>query len=1835
MKTDDKFYKEPQQELFSEGGSVTKYENGAVASSNVYDVSSVEQFVSKLMSEIKAPYVRAGHTTLGNRNNISVYLTLSLDRREKWKKGMLENSNYAKFRIDPNGIIEKISGNLPNFKRGLATSEQNVIEKINSFIQSPEKYEEGANIEIQTPYHPASEVCESLNTLVPTSMASELRVFNDGLKAFIQNKYNMSVAEFVAMKLHYNSVDDLCYDPKPDEFGKKIIRFAEEQIDAIATAIYSHEERGDAIIIADQTGVGKGRTAAGIIRYAILDKGVVPFFFTEKKHLINDIYRDLIDIGFDAGIIEKKLTKGTLDKKDWSENEIIDFIIEDIESTNDVIVDYTFPENFNIDWLKKYKSMTDDTIMGDKKKGLFTYQQIDDIMQELVDLYTTKIVSEGREVIDYIEVPQHIIKQQEDIAKKEGKIRVKPFFPNNKEIVDKNGNIIYDKLKDSEIKKILGYKRGIKPGTKKEGWVYDYDQNMDNIVLPKEFKLFVVPYSQVQIMEEDVGSSTRIAPKIRFFQKYATNSVIILDEAHTASGGKPESPSNTFKVLTDLIGRSAMTTYLSATYAKRAINMPLYAIATSMKESGLSNAEMIMTFQEGDTALQEAVSAELTRNGQLLRREKQIQGKSDYYYVYDGIDDIGTQQRLRMDSVAALFREVRIFQDDVHSIIKEYRKKRPSKDDFTPPRLVGSKEEIEKHRSIRALTFQMFNFFLLGLKIKQTVTYTLEKLNNGIKPVITVANTLESALKNMPKSFMTNDEKDRYKVGDTINNDFNLYIAYLLFYTMRWKKMVEVVDDDGEKILQPKIIYVLDDNENELSDIIKNSLLSRYTDLLSRILATPTGVSVAPIDEIKRRIKEKGFSINEITGRQLEVVFDGDNYSKGIISKREIKDTTTLVRDFNENKVDSLIINQSGAVGISMHARPVGRATIVYPVAKQEIEINGQKVIEESGWPTSLENEKEVKKRAMIVTQMELDINKEVQKLGRINRTGQVYPPEFTYIISTIPSESRLTALMERKLRSLSANVSSNQEQSAYLFESDDFFSKIAIIPFNETMKDLGINIQAPEGEQGVQFIKDYTKMLYFSDYDLQRNFYDTFSRRLNEEIARLKKDGLFTGKITKKDYKAKTIEKYPFYIGNEKARTSFGRHSFLEKAAIVEYVSKNTDRDVDSTIVSKSNLAQEDGTTIPYVKLEQYKSQAKKDLESFISKKKSVVKENEKRLIELIKGKQELKKQKEEEYKKYGNVSEILSVEKRLVEIDDKLGELKVAVADAMENNPGKLVELSSEMSTLKEEQKTLREKLDSFGEYKSIKSEAKVIEREVSQLDKDIDSLEKDITNYQEEEKKYTEFLKDIAVQVDRIGSVVTLTKYEEVESYETETGEVSLEVQKFIYKDVSSYKAVITGVRFPHYQFNIIPSNVDFSFMSVTESTTIPYSQIFPKITEEQASKGKKSVYEIKQEYPDYKEKITIKEKDGTKTETNIWNNIAKETYTGVDKTKWFVAGSVLKSFTLSKQNGLNGEILKFTMQNNIDRIGIEITNKVDKSNPNKSTYTELDRRYDPDTGYDYLVYFDGNMFNIENLMIDYVYYYLFTRLYELNRTRDTNLDYFDFNVNDDTCFVFQISSRFGITAVVLRPSYYLLRESIDLFEKIETEYQTNITQLDKQELISNTEVELVTTSMLYANIYASMLNNLGVDIDESNFEISDKSDMFPNVTPITLPKSKKDKPKIKAYGQDIFYTIFPIDLAQIQVEISVNGGIEYAHKLKMSMDNFLELSKNLEERNQKPTFSISNKFFATQKHLYLLEQFVDKMTDTQDTGNEIDFITPAEGEKEKEISIMIDNLVKILA
>jgi hypothetical protein len=128
----------------------------------------------------------------------------------------------------------------------------------------------------QVAYTPGSSA-PSVGTLVPRAMRDSVQKSLERVQAAVGD-----LDAFVAQKLEYDPLELAGY-------------FSAEQVDALALAIYNAEQ-GRGFIIGDQTGIGKGRVVAGMIRYA-LRSGKVPIFVTEKPNLYADMIRDLDDIG--------------------------------------------------------------------------------------------------------------------------------------------------------------------------------------------------------------------------------------------------------------------------------------------------------------------------------------------------------------------------------------------------------------------------------------------------------------------------------------------------------------------------------------------------------------------------------------------------------------------------------------------------------------------------------------------------------------------------------------------------------------------------------------------------------------------------------------------------------------------------------------------------------------------------------------------------------------------------------------------------------------------------------------------------------------------------------------------------------------------------------------------------------------------------------------------------------------------------------------------------------------------------------------------------------------------------------------------------------------------------------------------------------------------------------------------------------------------------------------------------------------------------------------------------------------------------------------------------
>jgi C-terminal domain on Strawberry notch homologue/P-loop containing NTP hydrolase pore-1 len=140
---------------------------------------------------------------------------------------------------------------------------------------APDPDLEGNNF--QAPYEAICAIGQA-STMVPRNLNGATR---EALARIAHAKGN--VAEWVAAELGM-TLEQLSE------------RLSPEQADGVAMAIYAEERNNRACLIADQTGIGKGRCISAMMLRAVL-RGQKVFFLTEREINFSDIVRDLRDIG--------------------------------------------------------------------------------------------------------------------------------------------------------------------------------------------------------------------------------------------------------------------------------------------------------------------------------------------------------------------------------------------------------------------------------------------------------------------------------------------------------------------------------------------------------------------------------------------------------------------------------------------------------------------------------------------------------------------------------------------------------------------------------------------------------------------------------------------------------------------------------------------------------------------------------------------------------------------------------------------------------------------------------------------------------------------------------------------------------------------------------------------------------------------------------------------------------------------------------------------------------------------------------------------------------------------------------------------------------------------------------------------------------------------------------------------------------------------------------------------------------------------------------------------------------------------------------------------------
>lgn len=689
---------------------------------------------------------------------------------------------------------------------------------------------------------------------------------------------------------------------------------------------------------------------------------------------------------------------------------------------------------------------------------------------------------------------------------------LRPFvFGSAKEaaITDSDGKVVFALPSKSEVKRVLDY-------IEKNG------------KLPDEYDYVLTTYSQVsngvyEFDENGARKEKKLAKGKTFgaaalsgqrrrdaIEKLMGNAYLILDESHTAGGNSGQG--NYFQ---HIIQKAKNVTFFSATFAKRPDNMPIYALRTAMNDGGMKSSDLIDAVKRGGATLQEIMSQTLTQCGQMIRRERDMTGVTIDWKAIDDPERV-QEQREQYDSIIGLFNDIINFQK---KYVTDYVDKR--NDELAEIQAsIGIKKGTAalgiKNQPFASKAFNTVQQVLLSLKAKSAAERAIDYLKQGMKPVIALNNTNESQTGNLALG----EEMDAPDLGTSLKKG----LEGTLRYTQKDAK------DNSESG------YI------KLSDL-GDEAVEAYHELEKKIEQTSTGLSLSPIDVIKNELQKAGYKVGELTGRQTEFVYNDNGTVTKV--KRADTDKKKLARDFNDGKIDALILNKSAATGISLHASS---------------------------------KYKDQKKRVMIVAQQQLDVNDEVQMRGRIDRTGQVARGAYEYVVSLIPAEQRLLMMFKAKLKSLDANTTSSQKSKfnemevaditnkygdkvvrEYMAEHLDLYARMAD-PFGwekthgddlsridpQTLVASGSGVG--DGEAGADASKLLGRMALLRVSEQEKMLQEIGELYANE-IQRLNEMGENDLEITELPLKAKTLHKEVWKQGAEPGGdNAFADNTYIEK---------------------------------------------------------------------------------------------------------------------------------------------------------------------------------------------------------------------------------------------------------------------------------------------------------------------------------------------------------------------------------------------------------------------------------------------------------------------------------------------------------------------------------------------------------------------------------------------------------------------------------------------------------------------------------------------------------------
>lgn len=622
----------------------------------------------------------------------------------------------------------------------------------------------------------------------------------------------------------------------------------------------------------------------------------------------------------------------------------------------------------------------------------------------------------------------------------------------------------------------------------------DLDAAIKSGRVEDDVDLVVTTYSQLQRAIEK-------NPKARLLGSICRdNAMLLMDEAHVAAG-----ESNIGLSMTECVASADAVLYASATPLKGVDNFNIY---NKIFPASVDLKTLPETLKTGGEALMEAISANMSRDGALIRREHDFSNLT--------FDTVFPNKLLKSrnvdlaDRASEIYSQMSFLAGDVKRKVgilnKEFVK------DFESIPLSardGSRMQAASF-NFGSRLYNLNRQFLLGIKIDQAIEQGIDDLEQGRKPVWAVENTGAS---------LTQELIDRRFGLDVLTEKMKAVRAQPESEA-RSAELAELSEQYSQGLagaVLPELPQFRDLLEIMLDRLDVITVTGRYGDVTKEPITDEKFLAgmeklreqirefpdlpLTAIDAIHDRMASAGYNMAEVSGRTMSLSRRPDGQFD--VNYHPKPNGVEQVAGFQSGKYDGIVITRSGSTGISLHA-------------------------------TDRFENSDIRQRDFIVLQKASNIAEFLQWLGRVNRKDQVIAPVITSIESGLPAEARLTMMHNLKLRKLSANTTSNRDNANIEGEDCDFLNDVGDrVAFewlceNPSVAD-HLDIEIKENDETDDLAENYYINRLMARLPLllveeQEQIIASISMRFNEEIENLTRLGINPFKVDVHDWRASEV---------------------------------------------------------------------------------------------------------------------------------------------------------------------------------------------------------------------------------------------------------------------------------------------------------------------------------------------------------------------------------------------------------------------------------------------------------------------------------------------------------------------------------------------------------------------------------------------------------------------------------------------------------------------------------------------------------------------------------------